>query len=750
MLKKFLSVLLILSILFPDIAHCGGVWGRENREDDAHCITKRQTTDFSDSATGEWTEGTPLVQEGRGGINSSDTFSSELPTPSGSFDFHAFSQDPQEKNLASWARERRTESSNHEEEQKVGGLTLLETSDEEDLTQGIDHIVLDGAGLPQSPYPSASEKWLKIDPTNEKRSSLNAQRTSINQGSGNQDELTEFVVVSQELPSPLSFDELLSSLKVSDLAPEVQEFLRYVKVRVVDGKLNWKQGLGIFGGLATGASSAFTLITLFAWEAEIAVSIAKTGAPYDFSVFEDLMKVVEAAVYIYVPFAILETISRTSSFFIEALADNINLFLTKKTLKNRMALGLSKLCLYGGSFITGLLSAYYIFLQKIVFGEYFDERNEENFTFTPLDILIWTGVVALVLDTTLHYGHQLSHYAESWLNAYFNHKIREESLLTVTEKIRKRYLSTFTELKKFLYRLDKGETNRLYEAIFDNSISSQKKVFGQENEELNIKEALYIIDIFVNFHRFHHNTFIFDSSQSWKENIASKVGWCLSLLASVGRHIVFWQAFYEVLETITLELGVVNLEPLKMPLSIILGGCIAGLTQGFIEKDATQKAVYDMLGGETISKATSHGFLRRSIMLWNSVLGTIGITPYITAGLYITYQCYYEESHEICWPLWARIACFVPFGLAHAYTRTQSFHDSILNILNGFDSLMSYCYPFQGYKRDKLIRMTRELHKLFKNLDTDVLETVDQLLTPLPAEQEVGSLDSKRLMEELV
>lgn len=70
----------------------------------------------------------------------------------------------------------------------------------------------------------------------------------------------------------------------------------------------------------------------------------------------------------------------------------------------------------------------------------------------------------------------------------------------------------------------------------------------------------------------------------------------------------------------------------------------------------------------------------------------------------------------------------IPFVIADSFNNATAFNQSYGNLISAFDSAVSYVHPLTGYKRDKLLRMTRQLRRLFKGLRPDVLEAVDQQL----------------------
>lgn len=759
MFKKIISYTLIFSIFYTDAGYCGGVWGRENREDDPHCITKRQKTDFSDSATGEWTEDTPLVQAGREGINSSDTFSSELPTPSGSFDFHAFaqnSQDPQEKNLAGWTKSRRSESSTNEgeeetvrelmlfgvsdeEEEKVEGLTLLETSDEDYGNE---------AAPPKEAGQNANEEK-EATPTH----GHSARALHLLQQGG---DLIEVCEEDDDLENPTFSPEqvlaeiqnwfkeknpdyatiilTLSSLNDHHVGSHTKKCLNYIQERIVEGKLNKKQMASILLGLGVGVGvGVITAVELFG------VLVSNFGL-WSELIFYHLSFVV---LCISIPTLTIDATSRITSFFSHFMRDNTHAFSIQKTKNHQRALLVPKLLLFGISSVMSVVPAYY-------FSSLLTSTCNDPKCPLPLknDLLFEILFAATVLDKMTHYGHHLSHHAKHDINRYFFRKTKEELEPHKTAIKRQQYLKEFKELKRMIYGLAGEELSDLYGDIFNKKVNITKGKSDKEKEEINVKEALRVLRIFKNIHRVHGPDMVPEVEEHWKTTGALWGGWGMTFLATIGRHLAFWYAFDEILEDLQDKEWISYLA--RYTLSIV-GGVVAGIIQGVIEIDAIKETVYDILRGKKIPNGSSHYPLRVGIKMWNWFSGYICSLPYLFAGFNALEFIEPDQSprHPLNWPLWTQIACFIPFGITGVVSVVSSLQNSSLSILNGFDSLMSYCYPFQGYKRDKLIRMTRQFHKLFKNLDPEVLETVDQLLNPLPPEQEVDNAGSKRLTEEL-
>jgi hypothetical protein len=401
------------------------------------------------------------------------------------------------------------------------------------------------------------------------------------------------------------------------------------------------------------------------------------------------------------------------------LSDNVHDFSIQKSIKHRIVLYLSGGSLYASAFAAGWLPAYYFYNALCYDGDTF-----YNCSLYDLDSLI-TGITTLVLDTTLHYGHQLSHHAKHWIDHYFARQLWQNTTFSSAEITRQHYLQQFKDIQQLIDRSSAAKRADLYKEVVRNSAT-------QETDPM--KEVLHVLQELQRFHQQHKHYLKPEEPSQWKKTVSSGTGWIGMLAASVGRHLTFWHAVDELLETLE-HAGYIS-GVTRSALSVIFGGIIAGLVQGWIEKDAIQSTVYNMLGGHKITEATSHGLLRQGIRIYNSFVGACATIPYMLVGFNMIEGCHSDFTRpggKHCawdWSLPALYLTLVPFGWANALNEGQAFNNSILKIVSAFDSLVSYCYPFEGYKRDKLMDIVTQLRELFKELHPDVLEAVDKLLNP--------------------
>lgn len=705
MFKKIISFLIIFSIFYSDIAYCGNItYGMFSEEGERSHTTVQAESYFASTDAESLVSRTPslfsLDEEGFFHI------------PRGGFNFDAANDGSDEKLLSQWTREEKTESGTQSTTPAAQGWNGLEPHDEDsgDEDEGeapTDTTPFFSDASQRSKHASAPQ-WVQVE-TPLKRRSLTAGASAIN---FEKEEMGDFVVVVASPKSPL-------------LTPEVEAFLTHVKVRVVDGKLNWKQILGILGGPAVGAVMGYPLLIIFyndflmmfVNDSDVLTMILTSALPITLAVLD------------------LDAVSRIASLFAELLQDNTSLFIIQKSARHQISFYLSGGCLYAGAFVAGVLPAYYLYkmlCQKFSIGDKtFDTCSpDDDFYQFNMAILV-TGSFCLVLDTTLHYGHQLSHQAKRWIDHYFFRQLRENALFSSAEITRQRYLQQFKEIQKLIDRSSPVKHADLYKEVVRNN--------AMQETDITVKEALHVLQKLQQFHQQYKYYLTPEEPSHWRKTVSSWIGWGKAIGAGLGRHPIFWYAVDEVLEGLGMPLGWI-----RSTLSIIFGGIIAGLVQGVIEKDAIQQTVYDMLGGRNITEATSHEFLRRGIMVCNSLLGVCATFPYLWVGFNLIRGCNYTECGWQ-WPRWAQVLTLTSFGVANALNEGRAFNDSILNIVNGFDSLISYCYPFEGYKRDKLMRITVQLRDLFKKLRPDVLEAVDQLLKADVAPDQQGQADTDPL-----
>lgn len=759
--KRFISALIVFSLLFPDVARCGSFFGKEQPDtseeegERSHLTVQRRSIDSQDTPRAgqalrinedptppqwssiqgaEGTRGDPPKRHSTQITQTQQGHQTVCGQPKQDPDAFSFlSQDFQTvaQGLSLTEFIGGPPDGSDSDSIQIGNPSLLDeggSGDEKSEKNSKGQVPVDGDSKEEEGQEGAGPTPEEIAQINDYNQQSWKQLTDVQKGSLTGGELRAFFNPTDEAgtskraslydsSSPLVTSEknkeledlvLLPGNGAPSISPETEEFLRYVKVRVIDGKLNWKQILGIVGGMATGGFLGANIVIIFS--KDVFESMKKLGIPIG------TLEVVLLIAVMPVTFG-LDAASRTSSLLIALLGDNTNFFSIQKSLRHRSALVLSKICFYAGAFGAGLLPAYYLYnglCRFLSYGNYWLCSAKDPDQASALTYLVF-GITCLVFDTTLHYGHQLAHHAQRWINDYFFRQMRASTGVSLAEDKRQIYLTAFKEQMKLIDQVSKNKLAKLYHKTFMNDANTSDSI-----PNLTVNQALKVLQEFQNFYH-QHKAFLKPEVQaSWKKTVASWVGWAGTFLASSGRHLVFWYAVDELLKSLPAHHGFP--EGARLAISVILGGLIGGLIQGGIEYDAIKRTMYDMVGGRKISEPTSCGLLRRGMMAFNAVTGAISTLPYLFAGL--------SFARKAMWPSWARILVFVPFGFADALNNATAYHDSFLDILNAFENLRCRCcgLPSTNRQRDRLINVAYKIRHLFKELRPEVLEEVDQML----------------------
>lgn len=492
---------------------------------------------------------------------------------------------------------------------------------------------------------------------------------------------------------------VISEEDIKSLSPETRAFLVYLKDRVIDGKLNKKQVAGILGGIITGGAVSTPLITIFIGgilelRSMISSQIGAGNTPID----EAIGPIIGGTLG-------LDAASRGSAILIELLENSTQSFSRQKSKEHMRVLALAKGGIYAGAVISGALPLYYFYINTLV-PDNPDDKDEIPKSY---NIIFGTLAPFLVFDTILQYGHQLTQEATRKVNTYFY-----KAPLSPNEAKRKEYLAQFKELKHMVYGLDDDDLSDLYENVLVKGLNKGKHHTDFNPENLKVEEALRILYVLKEFHSCHKENLPNLNEEDKPNTWSSRIGKGVAIAATVGRAFVFWY----IIETMCIALGIPEIA--SQILGGIFGALVGNTIQGIIEKDAVQTAIYDLSRSKKIpSQGTSHKPLRVGIKLWDYILqGPFNTLPYVLVGLDATSS----------WPLWARILTLLPFGVADSFNNATTFNQSYFNVVDGADCAVAYCYPFMGYKKDKIIRALRQTRRLFKELDPVKLEEIDSSL----------------------
>jgi hypothetical protein len=570
------------------------------------------------------------------------------------------------------------------------------------------------------------------------------------------------------------------------LSSQTEEFLRYVKVRVVDGKLNWKQILGIGGGIIIGAGVAWPwMYVMFNALLEFYGNAVMNSIDADDNVDPDVLNAYFLNFSKYINFTTMvifvgmptgiATASKATSILTDFAKDNIQSFSIHRSTKHVLALISAKTSPYIGAVFVGLLPIYFLYksiLIDCVLGGYYQnatgsdrgfygvstdiflnistdlilDDNPDNINCTQVNTLQQTlekiylfeiGAPFLFLSTFLRYGHQLSQSAENWIDNYFFAQIRDSISFPSIVNVRHKYISQFKELKRMINEASKAELESLYHKIFKDKIKKTDLNFKDQPEQLTHSKALTIFKHFKKFHDQHENNLQDEESANWKKTWAARLGWAIPLMATMGKIVIFQYAFTQLLDAFSdtdYFHGAANIA------SWVLSASLANLTQGWAEKEAVEQSVYEILGGKKLAQGQSHNTVRVGLKIWGYLYGIFHTLPYLVVGL-ISPDRFSTDLEDLSGTdIQAlvgdgntdvnirQILFLLSFGIADAFNNAATFHRSNGNLVNAFDSVKSYWASTLEYKQDKLTRIVHQLRKLFKKLDENILQEMDHLL----------------------
>lgn len=608
----------------------------------------------------------------------------------------------------------------------------------------------------------------------EKRVSFPFQGLLINEDGGGR-ELEEVAEFDGFIVVPLN--------QTLNLSPETEDFLRHVKVRIIDGKLNGKQILGIFGGVVVGAGVAWpwmvimfdSLLDIYNFNVDAyyfnnAKTIAVDPNVLDkkFRDFNHYLNLKTMMILVGIPVGV-SVASRTVFLLVDLAKDSIHTFSSQKSIKYSWALFAAKGSAYFGAFFVGLLPVYYLYhsLLGCDLYDYFEISNDTNreeylyyvsmnihlnisnnvmastdfppcrFEKIPLEnfLLFRLGAPFLFLSTFLHYGHQVSKSLTHWVNNYFSGE-GEELSLTSLKTIRQEHITQFKHLKPIIASMDRAELNTLYDSVFKQNIKLPDPPFEISDEDGNIKDTLRVLKLLDDFYHHHKSHLEELQSEEWKKRWASRIGWAFSLTATFGRMLIYQYVIVELLGSFWGAPGAdlwstdyINPSLGATILSCLLGYSVAHLAQGWGEKKAVEECIYELLGGKKFSHGHSHPPLRVGLKIWDYLYGTFLTLPYLVIG-FATTQPNWTNLYLLQYPtIYAgQILSLFSFGIADVFNNAVAYHRSNTILLDTCDRLFSHYYAFEGYKQDKLMRMVGQLQKLFKEMDPSVLKKIHQIL----------------------
>ncbi len=487
---------------------------------------------------------------------------------------------------------------------------------------------------------------------------------------------------------------------VEDLPEEtkkgLQAFLHHVKDRVIDGKPTGWQILGWALGTAIG------------------IGVGNAMPPVYINSLDDLNGLFHGQLYgttslatglivITAVFFGLDGISRNSVILGNLLGPDTSAFSVPKSTSYKTGYGTMKGLHYLGGGLSGLLPLY--FLYKV------EKAKIDDGSLPSLQTMIFFGCLGppLALDTLFNNSSRLSIPAEKSLYRRFADQILDKQTLP----LRQQYLRQFKEIKWLIYGLDEYEMGDLYEGVFDNGLKRTAKTADHPIEDLKMEDALRVINILKRFHSANQEEAMPEFKEEAKKTWSSRFAWTEVILGSPGRSIALLYSISQLLE------GINIMGPANMALSYIFGAVAGSIAQGLMEKAGVDDTAYKFSHGKKVPRATSQPYLRTAIEIFNYVVVAACITlPYALLELDATNG----------WNLAPRIISLIFPILGYALKKAMTFNNSYGDIVTGVNMALSPLYKTVGYKKDKLLRMTRELRGLFKTLRGDILIEVDRLL----------------------
>lgn len=497
------------------------------------------------------------------------------------------------------------------------------------------------------------------------------------------------------------------------LDPKVIAFLEYAKDYIIDGKITLRQGLvaGI-GGTLIGVGVGNAMPPIFD------DGLDKLGSKFHYELnIDDTVSnlfTVHTAVTLGIDsisrnMMILANLTGPSMEEFSIAPHKIKVKYVDVTIDPRKV---SLIFVYLGAGMAALLPVYYLWHVEKENWEYDPENSESYLTF--FECLAPT----LFLDASLLNGRAAKQWVDEKFNAYLIRQAFAGTHLSTARLIRETELDRCRDLARLFRYIPDDEIHDLYEKILVDGFQQESEMDLPEGN-IKAEDALRTLCVLRQIHQDYQMPEAL--KEDWKKRTAKTLGWGLPTFALAGRSLVFFQIIYDLLNELSPENVFLN-----TGFSIIFGEIIAAFFQGKVELDATEAAVYDLLGGEDLEGDSSHNCFRNGLRKigkgYNYLQGAWNTMPYLLVGIKVTYG----------WPVFWRVSSLLFFGLADMFSNAVSFTESYGGAISGAESLLSYQYATATYKRNKLRRMVFRYHQAFETMDPEALIKVTTLRDSCP------------------
>ncbi len=500
---------------------------------------------------------------------------------------------------------------------------------------------------------------------------------------------------------------------------KTRRFLLYMQEFLIQNKITFNQALlsGIGGGLISTINGTINVFNTFHRLSQL-----------------DPFKIVtfihdSIGINYFLPFSMLDMLSRTSKIISNFLTPSITDLQDKKDGKRKFVDGFAKVLYYGAASVPSLLPVGYFLNGSLPF--------EKHYGFQIFIIISYTAP-CLFLNSLFFYGPRVCVYSERIFNNLFTHPI-DHGFPSHAEEKRCQFLKEFKDLKWWLSRLrdDDEELHTIHHQVFSQPFL-EAVATPEERERAQVTESLKTLWVLRQIHAQYQHEMVEPDPEHARKTFSKVVGWGLPLLATYGRSFIHWTIFYNLLEII----GVSD-ETTKIGLSVFMA-LIASLVQGSTEVEGTQKAVYELTLGNKVGEDTSQGWVRKTFRrlgkAQNYFMAALDTLPYIAVGMIATTD----------WSLWLSLATLIPAGIADMFKNVLKFNQSTGGAAQFVDQVAAkISYPTATQKRNQLVGLMRRYRKMFKKLHPDILMKLDEMLTSVTAEpQDLNSEDGNRSGEE--
>lgn len=413
-----------------------------------------------------------------------------------------------------------------------------------------------------------------------------------------------------------------------------------------------------------------------------------------------------AEIIYIVPIFVLDALSRTIQFASSCATSSTVEFEIPAGPIRKMLEMTRTIFPYGVAGFASVLQAYYYLKYDLWFEE-----------FEGSDIFYDFGIMVpfIFLNSFFFYGPPLSCFVDRVFNRF---SVPYHGVSSPAEEKRAAFLKEFEDLKRWFARLKDDDAHEVYDQVFNGDFHEGGT--PEQRDQYLAAGALKTLWVLRQYHTNNHHMMREPEPETYRKTFAKAVGWGLPIFASFGNAVTYWFLFYNLFQIVGLDD-----ETISMALSILFGGVIGSLGQTAVEVEATEKAVYELTGGRKIGHDTGQGFIRRSVRVLgkaqNYFFGGLLALPFIGIGMAGTAN----------WPLWLRLCAFVPAGLAEALKNTLMFNESIGGAAQFVDNkvVAKLAYPTATQKRNQLVSLARRYRKMFKNLHSDILLKLDNMIT---------------------